>query len=180
MFRRVNEVTKEYEYSKSIAKAGPYDIPINFKDCKGNEIYINDVLLYESNKEKIYGKVEYEGPEPIIKANDGVTYYLKDYGRINLPFEVIGSIHFINGKYRPLATNIYKIKYLNMLIRDIEDKREQKIKENLQNKNLTNLEKQLQEIISIIKKTKECTDPKIKEILIDYCNERIEKLQPKG
>ena len=27
---------------------------------------------------------------------------------------------------------------------------------------------------------KECTDPKIKEILIDYCNERIEKLQPKG
>ena len=150
MFRRVNEVTKEYEYSKSIAKAGPYDIPINFKDCKGNGIYINDVLLYESNKEKIYGKVEYEGPEPIIKANDGVTYYLKDYGRINLPFEVIGSIHFINGKYRPLATNIYKIKYLNMLIRDIEDKREQKIKENLQNKNLTNLIKELQEIISII------------------------------
>ena len=202
MFRRVNEDTKEYEYSKSIAKAGPYDIPINFKDCKGNEIYINDVLLYESNKEKIYGKVEYEGPEPIIKANDGVTYYLKDYGRINLPFEVIGSIHFINGKYRPLATNFYKIKYLNMLIRDIEDKREQKIKENkvnitpavlsaldkreqkikenLQNKNLTNLIKQLQEIISIIEKAKECTDPKIKEILIDYCNERIEKLQPKG
>ena len=67
-----------------------------------------------------------------------------------------------------------------MLIRDIEDKREQKIKENLQNKNLTNLIKELQEIISIIKKTKECTDPKIKEILIDYCNERIEKLQPKG
>ena len=67
-----------------------------------------------------------------------------------------------------------------MLIRDIEDKREQKIKENLQNKNLTNLEKQLQEIISIIEKVKECTDPKIKEILIDYCNERIEKLQPKG
>ena len=67
-----------------------------------------------------------------------------------------------------------------MLIRDIEDKREQKIKENLQNKNLTNLEKQLQEIISIIKKAKECTVPVIKEILIDYCNERIEKLQPKG
>ena len=180
MFRRVNEVIKEYEYSKSITKAGPYDISINFKDCKGNGIYINDVLLYESNKEKIYGKVEYEGPEPIIKANDGVTYYLKDYGRINLPFEVIGSIHFINGKYRALATNSFKIKYLNMLIRDIEDKREQKIKENLQNKNLTNLIKQLQEIISIIKKAKECTDPKIKEILIDYCNERIEKLQPKG
>ena len=67
-----------------------------------------------------------------------------------------------------------------MLIRDIEDKRKQKIKENLQNKNLTNLIKELQEIISIIKKAKECTDPKIKEILIDYCNERIEKLQPKG
>ena len=67
-----------------------------------------------------------------------------------------------------------------MLIRDIEDKRDPKIKENLQNKNLTNLEKQLQEIISIIKKAKECTVPEIKEILIDYCNERIEKLQPKG
>ena len=67
-----------------------------------------------------------------------------------------------------------------MLIRDIEDKREQKIKENLQNKNLTNLIKELQEIISIIKKTKECTVPEIKEILIDHCNERIEKLQPKG
>ena len=180
MFRRVNEVTKEYEYSKSITKAGPYDIPINFKDCKDNEIYINDVLLYESTKEKIYGKVEYEGPEPIIKANDGVIYYLKDYGRINLPFEVIGSIHFINGKYRPLATNFYKIKYLNMLIRDIEDKRKQKIKENLQNKNLTNLVNDLQEIINIIKQAKECTDPKSKDILINYCNDRIEKLQPKG
>ena len=68
-----------------------------------------------------------------------------------------------------------------MLIRDLEDKREQKIKENRQkNKNLSNLIKELQEIISIIKKAKECTDPKIKEILIDYCNERIEKLQPKG
>ena len=33
---------------------------------------------------------------------------------------------------------------------------------------------------TIIEKAKECTDPKIKEILIDYCNERIEKLQPKG
>ena len=30
------------------------------------------------------------------------------------------------------------------------------------------------------RKAKECTDPKIKEILISYCNERIEKLQPKG
>ena len=67
-----------------------------------------------------------------------------------------------------------------MLIRDIEDKREQKIKENLQNKNLTNLIKELQEIISLIEKAKECTVPEIKEILIDYCNERIEKLQPKG
>ena len=65
-------------------------------------------------------------------------------------------------------------------MREIEDKRVLKIKENLQNKNLTNLVKQLQEIISIIEKAKECTDPKIKEILIDYCNERIEKLQPKG
>lgn len=180
MFRRVNEVTKEYEYSQSITKSGPYDIPINFKDCKGNGIYINDVLLYESNKEKIYGKVEYEGPEPIIKANDGVTYYLKYYGHKNLPFEVIGSIHFINGKYRPLATNFYKIKYLNMLIRDIEDKRKQKIKENLQNKNLTNLVNDLQEIINIIKQAKECTDPKSKDILINYCNKKIEKLQPKG
>ena len=35
-------------------------------------------------------------------------------------------------------------------------------------------------IIEIKSKTKECTDPKIKEILINYCNDRIEKLQPKG
>ena len=48
------------------------------------------------------------------------------------------------------------------------------------NTKVWNRVKELQEIISIIKKTKECTDPKIKEILIDYCNERIEKLQPKG
>ena len=45
MFRRVNEVTKEYEYSKSITKSGPYDIPINFKFCKDNVLFIIDVLL---------------------------------------------------------------------------------------------------------------------------------------
>ena len=48
------------------------------------------------------------------------------------------------------------------------------------NTKVWNRVKQLQEIISIIKKAKECTVPEIKEILIDYCNERIEKLQPKG
>lgn len=48
------------------------------------------------------------------------------------------------------------------------------------NTKVWNRVKQLQEIISIIEKAKECTDPKIKEILISYCNERIEKLQPKG
>ena len=48
------------------------------------------------------------------------------------------------------------------------------------NTKVWNRVKQLQEIISIIEKAKECTVPKIKEILIDSCNERIEKLQPKG
>ena len=48
------------------------------------------------------------------------------------------------------------------------------------NTKVWNRVKQLQEIISIIEKAKECTVPEIKEILISYCNERIEKLQPKG